>query len=142
MAEHGFAESILKERPSSINRSETFDPLKTSIINESEPTQKSGYQIHRQTGGQELSLVLEMANGDMLAPEYTYLVRKELLKSKGMILLYFTDGIIALKGRNLKEIFLQLCRHSVASIREIPHEEDKSLEEESIVHEIIVSPEL
>lgn len=141
MVKPGYADTILQERPGSKVRSNSFDPLHSTPVAESEPALRPGYQLYRQRGGQELSLMLEMANGDILAPEYTYLVRKEFAKSEGKILLHFTDGTIILKGRNLKEVFLQLCRHSVANITEIPLVEDNYPEEETIVHQITTEVE-
>jgi len=134
MAQTGFADTILEDRPRSQAKS---DPLASlSITSASKPNQEAppGYQLYRKPG---FSLILERANGDMLAPEYTYLVRKELLRSEGRILLYFTDCFIELKGRNLSKLFLYLCQHSVASILEIPPEEDNFSDDQPIINEIL-----
>lgn len=132
MTQAEFTHNILKERTG-----HTFTPKAAPDL-EKEALEKPGYTLHRQSAGKATSLILEFSNGDISAPEYTYLVNKHFHKADGVIRLQFTHSEILLRGRNLQEIFRPLCNHRLAGVVEIPASQDQFSREVAIVNEIRV----
>jgi len=99
-----------------------------------------GYSTLRQNSGKAVSLMLELHTGDILAPEYSYLMDKQFFKATGEIHLRFTHCEIMLRGRNLMEIFRPLCQHRLASVVEIPEEVDIFGNGVAVVNTIEISP--
>lgn len=96
------------------------------------------YGIERQNNRRVVMLDLRLKGGIFFSLNYSYIIKTKFDPSE-MLEIFGADVHIAIRGRNLHELYNQLNRHKVVYIQESLSGNDLSAENEMFVREITVS---
>ena len=106
--------------------------------NENDVIETEFFGIERQNNRRVVMLDLRLKGGIFFSLNYSYIIKMKFDPSE-MLEIFGADVHIAIRGRNLHELYNQLNRHKVVYIQESLSGNDLSAENEMFVREITVS---
>jgi len=106
--------------------------------NENDVIETEFYGIERQNNRHVVMLDLRLKGGIFFSLNYSYIIKMKFDPSE-MLEIFGADVHIAIRGRNLHELYNQLNRHKVVYIQESLSGNDLSAENEMFVREITVN---
>ena len=106
--------------------------------NENDVIETEFFGIERQNNRRVVMLDLRLKGGIFFSLNYSYIIKMKFDPSE-MLEIFGADVHIAIRGRNLHELYNQLNRHKVVYIQESLSGNDLSNENELFVREITVS---
>lgn len=106
--------------------------------NENDVIETEFYGIERQSNRRVIMLDLRLRGGIFFSLNYSYIIKMKFDPSQ-MLEIFGADVHIAIRGRNLHELYNHLNRHKVVYIQESLSGNDLMPESEMFVREITVS---